>query len=463
MPRIYTSERPDAVGMRQAVLIATPTYQSLSAGYVLALYNSQAALAAAGIESMLGIFSGNCHVDDSRNKLVAEFLATECTDLMFIDADVHWRAGDLVRLLQYDRGVVAGAYPFRETDEGYPVRWLTAPGERMYTDADGLLEVAAVATGFLRIRREVLEQMAEHAPKFTDKGPLDGARTLPLIFERVIHNGERWGGDYNFCRKWRDLGGTIWLDPEMRFEHYGEHAYQGSVGSWQRRLDGRSMKYRLDEIRAGTESGETYLELHEAWGNNLWAAEGDLLTAAVLMARETEGPILECGSGLSTLVMAAAAGPGRMVYALENEWSWQIRLRQIANSVGLKNIKIECNPLENYGDYDWYSVPDWLPEQFGMAFIDGPPQSTRGGREGFLHQMADRLEPGCAVLMDDVGVSEANRATVARWGEALNAELHVMVRPRPFAVGRVGYGAIQVPAEQPGVEHGSSAEAGMER
>ena len=84
MPRMF--HRPVA-GSGQRVFLATPCYGGLSAGYAFALFASSAALSKAGMVAELAIYSGNCHVDDSRHTLVADFLASECTDLVFLDAD----------------------------------------------------------------------------------------------------------------------------------------------------------------------------------------------------------------------------------------------------------------------------------------------------------------------------------------------------------------------------------------
>jgi hypothetical protein len=28
------------------------------------------------------------------------------------------------------------------------------------------------------------------------------------------------GEDYNFCRKWVEVGGSCWIDPDIRVRHY---------------------------------------------------------------------------------------------------------------------------------------------------------------------------------------------------------------------------------------------------
>ena len=161
MSRVF--HRPGAPISQQKVLLATPTYDKLGAAYTEALFHSSDALAKAGIASELCILAGDCHVDDARNFLVRNFLESDCTDLVFLDADVAWPPEALVELLRYDRDVVAGLYPLKSRTENFPVRLLP---DKVWAEVDGLLEVESVPTGFLRIRRSVLERMAGVAPKY---------------------------------------------------------------------------------------------------------------------------------------------------------------------------------------------------------------------------------------------------------------------------------------------------------
>lgn len=227
MPKMF--HRPSRRAAGQKVFLAVPTYSGLAAGFSFALFHSADALRDAGIQHELALYSGDCHVDDARNRLVRDFLETDCTDLVFIDADLRWEPDDLVKLLKYDRDVVGSTYPFKADDAGYPVALM---GGDAVADKDGLLEVYALPTGFLRIKRHVLQALADQAIKFHPKS--DDRSDFPLIFERQVHNGYRRGGDYAFCNKWRGMGGKIHFAPEFEFEHFGEHSWTGSFGHWKR-------------------------------------------------------------------------------------------------------------------------------------------------------------------------------------------------------------------------------------
>lgn len=224
MSRLF--HRPGDGVAEQRVFLATPAYAGVGAGYAESLFVSAQALAQAGIASELAILSGYCHVDDARNRLVREFLDTSCTDLVFLDADMGWLPESLVALCRYDRDVVAATYPMRSAETHFPVRVLPGP---IWSDAEGLIEVEGVPAGFLRIRRRVLERLGAGAPKvcITPGSPDD----VPVIFERQIHEGVRWGGDYVFCRKWRAAGGKVYVVPDVVLEHTGQQSFSGSLGA----------------------------------------------------------------------------------------------------------------------------------------------------------------------------------------------------------------------------------------
>ena len=93
----------------QSVFIATPTLDgSLDCRYVASLLHSTAALTRSGIRFEISFEVGNSLIPDARNKLVAKFLDSQHTDLLFIDADLAWSAPDLLKLLAYDTPFVAG-------------------------------------------------------------------------------------------------------------------------------------------------------------------------------------------------------------------------------------------------------------------------------------------------------------------------------------------------------------------
>jgi hypothetical protein len=53
---------------------------------------------------------------------------------------------------------------------------------------------------------------------------------MHAYFRTEIFENRYLSEDYYFCKKWRDLGGEIWLFPWAQTTHYGTYGFQGSVG-----------------------------------------------------------------------------------------------------------------------------------------------------------------------------------------------------------------------------------------
>lgn len=213
---------------------AIPSYGAMSPAFVYALLEAERTLTQAGMAHETLILGGHCHVDDARNSLVRQFLASCCTDLIFIDADVLFKPADLAQLLTFDRDIVAGVYPRKSDPENYPVRHLNK--SELWAEPDGLLEVEGVPTGFLRIRRYVLELLTVSSRRYFEQ---EGDTTQAAqIFERITDGLTRFSGDYAFCRKARAAGFKIFIDPRMSFGHIGEREWTGCYGDYLLKLNG---------------------------------------------------------------------------------------------------------------------------------------------------------------------------------------------------------------------------------
>jgi hypothetical protein len=169
----------------------------------------------------------------SRDMICAKFLASDATDLVMIDSDVVWPDGTLTRLVDHPVDIVAGLYPRRADPLAFHVRYIDKP--ELHADPDtGLLEVEGVPAGFLRITRDALSRMvAAYASKrFADKHAPGGF--AHALFDNIHEGDAYYGEDYSFCRRWRDIGGKVWIDPNMTLTHIGFKGFTGSVGDWLR-------------------------------------------------------------------------------------------------------------------------------------------------------------------------------------------------------------------------------------
>lgn len=394
---------PSASG--QKVMLATTVYDSPDASYVFSIARSREALTAAGIQSAYYLLQGNCHVDDGRNAVVGDFLKSDCTDLVFLDADVSWEPQVLVTLCKTDRDLVGGVYPYRREseEENMPVRMLPGVND---VDEDGLLEVEGLPTGFMKIKRHVLESMATTARHFLKN---DGLH--PVLFERDYYGGGRRGGDIRFCMVWREMGGKVFAIPELKLGHCGEIILRDTLGASLRRRNGTSLAWMADCIRARKTTLATFEEAFRAVGNK-WAAAAEVLQIAAGLAGSSDGPVLEIGSGLSTIVMAAT---GAKVWCVEHNPYYAERLEQMAAQAGVSsNIMLVTAELKD----GWYDIVDDLPTEFGMAFVDGPPR-TLGDRMQFFDRYGDR----CKVILFDDASDAMIGPRVKAWADAHGREV----------------------------------------
>jgi hypothetical protein len=192
------------------VSIVTPTHSGqVYADFAVSLANTVKALTAAGIEAQFKVHCFGSFIHAVRDKLAHEFLASDYTDLVFIDADMGWDVDGLINMLMRDVDVVGAICPKRRDPMDWAVN-LLSDGNGNRIERDGLLEAAYVGTALLRIRRNVFEKMGR--PYFNAGFEGDG-----FI-----------GEDAWFCREWRALGGRIWAEPNITVTHAGPKQWRGN-------------------------------------------------------------------------------------------------------------------------------------------------------------------------------------------------------------------------------------------
>jgi hypothetical protein len=212
----------------------------------------------------------------------------------------------------------------------------------------------------------------------------------------------------------------------LRVRTYGrkrQHAWQCSVAL-------RRGIRRLKKDPRGCD--QTWRYLVDGWDNKRWSAGVEYLDAVAAAAVAERGPILECGSGLTTLVLATIARRTRSpVWTLEHDARCFQLVQSRLHQFGL-SANVRFTPLHDYGDFDWYGIDASELPTFSLVVCDGPPKASRGGRVGLLPVLGERLAPGCVILLDDAARAD-ERDILRRW--ASDVRLHYDIRgERPFAV-----------------------------
>ena len=203
-------------------------------------------------------------VSRARCHMVAYMMANpKATHLMFIDADINFDCIDILHMLQHDKDIIVGAYPKKDlnwnmikmgsianedvtTDElkslgaNYALNfdWAHDKDNKPVLKVDnGLVKLKDAATGFMLIKREVIEKMIDAYPElyFNNDLNLDPEfEKWTYLFFDCMHEPESkryLSEDYAFCRRWQALGGEVWLDPLVSLDHVGHFTFNGNVGA----------------------------------------------------------------------------------------------------------------------------------------------------------------------------------------------------------------------------------------
>jgi hypothetical protein len=174
-------------------------------------------------------------------------------------------------------------------------------------------------------------------------------------------------------------------------------------------------------------------DLIYGWGNDDWSALDEYLTDCLRYALVCNGPILECGSGLTTILVGAIARKRNLaMWSLEHLPAWGERVTRYSRKYGLDSVNISVRPLKDYPHFTWYDPPlDSMPDKFTLVICDGPPSGTRGARYGLAAIMKERLNPGCVILLDDAGW-DTQQNTAARWGLELQGDYDTLGSRKPY-------------------------------
>ena len=166
-------------------------------------------------------------VTRARNNLIAKGMANkDSTHLMFIDADIEFKTEDIFRLITANKDVIGGLYPKKT----YPVKYVTNPLPNEKQQETGVQEVLDIGTGFLMIKRHVLEKMFTryYDLKYINNINLDD-RFEPYMYALfdtwLLHTGEYLSEDYAFCKRWRDMGGKVYAHNDVKLGHSGYHTF----------------------------------------------------------------------------------------------------------------------------------------------------------------------------------------------------------------------------------------------
>ena len=229
------------------LFVATPAYGGLTTIPYTRSLNSLTNLSAQVGLPLNTMFLGNeSLVQRARNLCVAQFLETDATHLMFIDADVGFNAKDVLTMILAQKEIIGGNYTKKNinwkraveaSNNGVPdgsllhcagdfVVRLAKKGESLEVFKPA--EVKYLGTVFMLVERSVFDRMKPHVKSYIQnsiaaaKGRRDYA-----FFDCDVVNDEYLSEDYWFCHKALELGMKMYMAPWVHLTHSGTIEYTG--------------------------------------------------------------------------------------------------------------------------------------------------------------------------------------------------------------------------------------------
>lgn len=187
-------------------------------------------LRAKGYTLYFSVVYADPYIQKARNILVSRFLKSNCDTLFFVADDVKYSAEDMLKVIEIHGDLVVGAYRVKTTEVGYPVFIYVKDGQ-VVMRADGCVSAGMVQTGFMRVHRNVFNEIAACYPELAYYAVRDG-KPFDVnhdFFPQGVHDHQWIGEDYAFCRLWTELGGKVWIVPDIDLVHYdSDKGYAGN-------------------------------------------------------------------------------------------------------------------------------------------------------------------------------------------------------------------------------------------
>ncbi len=231
--------------------VATPQYGGQNHGaYMKSCLALQALMTRLQVEMRFSFIFNESLITRARNLLVDKFLQSNYTHLLFVDSDLEFDPNDVLTLLALDRDVIGAPYVKKTINwESVKRAVLKNPeitGEELERVAgnfvfhtspdtqqiklDEPLEVLALGTGFILIKREVFATFARAYPDQQFQADEDGHAVHAFFDTAIDPETQRYlSEDYVFCQNWRKIGGKLWLCPWMNTRHWGSYGFHGNL------------------------------------------------------------------------------------------------------------------------------------------------------------------------------------------------------------------------------------------
>lgn len=207
------------------IKILTPCYGgNITSGYFHSIVNLFPYAMENGINLSIETLPNCSLISLGRNVMLRRAMHDKSwTHVLWIDSDLRFEPHYIHAMILDDKDIVGGFYP----KKGLPIDFASSPapgGE----ETEFLYETMYVATGFMLIKREVVEAMYE---SFKDELSFkyQGDDSFVDLFGTIIdENGLYLTEDYAFCHRAKSLGFKTYMSKRFELPHLGQMEYSAA-------------------------------------------------------------------------------------------------------------------------------------------------------------------------------------------------------------------------------------------
>lgn len=199
------------------VVFCTPSLGGPTKPYIKSLEDSLPLIEAAGWEHGYVQQIGCPYISAARANMTRAALDAKADVIVYLDYDLSWEPGDLLKLIETEGDVVAGTYRCKIDDEQYMGTILSTPeGTPLVRESDGAIGAMLIPAGFLKVTIGAIDKFMVAYPELC-YGPM--YHLAIDLFNHGVRDRIWWGEDYSFSRRWKDKCGDIWIVPNLNLDH----------------------------------------------------------------------------------------------------------------------------------------------------------------------------------------------------------------------------------------------------
>lgn len=250
---------------KNKIFVATPMFGGQCHGlYMKSCLDLQNTMTKYGVEIKYSFLFNESLIQRARNYLLAEFMRSDFTHLLFIDADIGFSSQDVIAMLALDKDIICGMYPKKAINwsnikdailKNPDIELSELPklvGEYAFNIKPGTknfditmpVEISEAATGFLLVKKGVFTKLEQDYPELWYKPDhhgqpgFDGSVMIHSPFSVMIDHPDSIVGegsmrthseDYFFSKIATKSGYQIFACPWINLTHNGTYGFTGDL------------------------------------------------------------------------------------------------------------------------------------------------------------------------------------------------------------------------------------------